>query len=207
MFFFVCFLVCVSIRLSVLHSSVFLYSCLSVCLPAWLSICLSVCLPAWLSVCLSVCLSVHPSVCPSVCLSIRLSVCLSVSMSVCLVVRPSVCMSVCLSVSACLFFFLPAYLTILSMDSMSIIRHHYALLMISDVSSHDGDLPLLYNLDISSSDSNIISHYPGSAISNGREPKSCLGRVFNFKLRLFDLLQNKCTTHTTTSRVENSAQV
>jgi hypothetical protein len=27
-----------------------------------------------------------------------------------------------------------------------------------------------------------VSHGPGSAISNGREPKSCLGRVFNFKL-------------------------
>jgi len=27
---------------------------------------------------------------------------------------------------------------------------------------------------------------PGSAISNGREPKSCLGRVFNFKLGCFD---------------------
>ncbi len=25
----------------------------------------------------------------------------------------------------------------------------------------------------------------GSAISNGREPKSCLGRVFNFKLGCF----------------------
>ncbi len=36
---------------------------------------------------------------------------------------------------------------------------------------------------------------PGSTISNGREPRSCLGRVFNFKLCLFALLQNKSTAH------------
>jgi hypothetical protein len=45
----------------------------------------------------------------------------------------------------------------------------------------------------------------GSAISKGREPRSCLGRVFNFKLCLFALQVHD--THTTTSRVENSAQV
>jgi hypothetical protein len=32
---------------------------------------------------------------------------------------------------------------------------------------------------------------PGSTISNGREPKSCLGRVFNFKLGCFAQQKHK----------------
>jgi hypothetical protein len=32
----------------------------------------------------------------------------------------------------------------------------------------------------------------GSAISNGREPKSCLGRVFNSKLGRIATLMSKC---------------
>ncbi len=35
----------------------------------------------------------------------------------------------------------------------------------------------------------------GSALSNGREPRSCLGRVFNFKLDRFASLHNKCMAH------------
>jgi len=47
----------------------------------------------------------------------------------------------------------------------------------------------------------------GSAISNGREPKSCLGQVFSSKLGHIAILHNKCMAwHTATSRVENSAQ-
>jgi len=47
----------------------------------------------------------------------------------------------------------------------------------------------------------------GSAISNGREPKSCLDQVFNSKLGHIDILCNKCMVwHAATSRVENSAQ-
>jgi hypothetical protein len=30
-----------------------------------------------------------------------------------------------------------------------------------------------------------LCHKPGSAKANGKEPKSCLGRVFNFKLGPF----------------------
>ncbi len=32
----------------------------------------------------------------------------------------------------------------------------------------------------------------GSAITNGREPRSCLGRVFNSKLGCFATLGSKC---------------
>ncbi len=55
----------------------------------------------------------------------------------------------------------------------------------------------------------LINIQAGSAISNGREPRSCLGRVFNIKLGSFVSKQLNCMarTHTATSRVENSAQV
>ncbi len=47
----------------------------------------------------------------------------------------------------------------------------------------------------------------GSTISNGREPESCLGWVFNAKLVRIALLRTKCMTwHAATARVENSAQ-
>jgi hypothetical protein len=44
------------------------------------------------------------------------------------------------------------------------------------------------------------------AKSKGREPKCCLGQVLNFKLGCFGTEQVH-GTHTTSSRVENSAQV
>jgi hypothetical protein len=48
----------------------------------------------------------------------------------------------------------------------------------------------------------------GSAMSNGREPKSCLGQVFNYKLGRIAMLFDKCMAwHAATSRVKNSAQV
>ncbi len=44
--------------------------------------------------------------------------------------------------------------------------------------------------------------------ANRREPKSCLGRVFKFKIgRLGFKAVHKHNYHTATSRVENSAQV
>ncbi len=44
-------------------------------------------------------------------------------------------------------------------------------------------------------------------ISNGREFKSCLGRVFNFKLGRIATLRSECMVlHAATSRVENLAQ-
>jgi len=47
----------------------------------------------------------------------------------------------------------------------------------------------------------------GSAKANGREPKSCLGRVFNSKLGHTAMLCRKCMAwQAATSRVENSAQ-
>ncbi len=45
----------------------------------------------------------------------------------------------------------------------------------------------------------------GSTITNGREPRSCLGQVFNFKLGSF--VSKKHGTHTATTKVEKSAQV
>ncbi len=46
-----------------------------------------------------------------------------------------------------------------------------------------------------------------SAISNGRETKSCLGPVFNSKLGRIDMPHNKCMAwHPATHRVENSEQ-
>ncbi len=49
--------------------------------------------------------------------------------------------------------------------------------------------------------------YPGSVISNGRERKSCLGRVFNSKLgRIAIRCCMRMAWHAATSRVENSAQ-
>ncbi len=48
----------------------------------------------------------------------------------------------------------------------------------------------------------------GSAKTNGREPKTCLGRVFNYKLGCFeDVHETHVCGHTPTSIVENSAQV
>jgi hypothetical protein len=47
----------------------------------------------------------------------------------------------------------------------------------------------------------------GSAISNGRGPKSCLGWVFNSKLGHIAILHTKWKAwHAATSRVENLAQ-
>jgi hypothetical protein len=37
--------------------------------------------------------------------------------------------------------------------------------------------------------------YPGSAITNGREPRSCLGRVFNSKLGCIVTLGSKCMVY------------
>ncbi len=47
----------------------------------------------------------------------------------------------------------------------------------------------------------FLSVSAGSAISNGREPRSCLGRVFNIKLGSFVSKQLNCMarTHTATS--------
>ncbi len=50
--------------------------------------------------------------------------------------------------------------------------------------------------------------YVGSAKANGRDPNSCLGRVFNFKLGCFTkCAQFMAYTNTTDFRLENSAQV
>ncbi len=49
--------------------------------------------------------------------------------------------------------------------------------------------------------------YPGSTITNGRKPKSCLDQVFNSKLGHIAMLRNKCMAwHAAICRVENSAQ-
>ncbi len=49
--------------------------------------------------------------------------------------------------------------------------------------------------------------FPGSTKANGREPKTCLGRVFNFKLGCFnDVHVFYLCGRTPTSKVENSAQ-
>jgi len=37
-----------------------------------------------------------------------------------------------------------------------------------------------------------LQYEPGSVITNGREPRSCLGRVFNSKLGCFATLGRKC---------------
>ncbi len=48
----------------------------------------------------------------------------------------------------------------------------------------------------------------GSAITNGREPRSCLGRVFNFKIGSFTWLTPKMlSVQMDKFKVENSAQV
>jgi hypothetical protein len=38
----------------------------------------------------------------------------------------------------------------------------------------------------------VLCYVVGSMKANGREPKSCFGRVFNFKLTHFVLKQHKC---------------
>jgi len=51
-------------------------------------------------------------------------------------------------------------------------------------------------------------HRPGSSKAKGREPKSCLGRVFKFKLGRFTKCVHFMTcTNTAESRLQNSAQV
>ena len=61
-----------------------------------------------------------------------------------------------------------------------------------------------------------VSHRPlkshkdhtGSAKASGREPKTCLGQVFNYKLGCFeDVHEIHVCVCTPTSIVENSAQV
>ncbi len=54
----------------------------------------------------------------------------------------------------------------------------------------------------------VIWHNRGSAKANGREPKSCLGQFFNFKLGCF-CYKGNCIAETSglTSRVENAAKV
>ncbi len=67
------------------------------------------------------------------------------------------------------------------------------------VSLIDKSRGVIYNCN------NIVQ--AGSAISNGRGPKSCLGRVFNSKLGHIAILHTKWVAwHAATSRVENSAQ-
>ncbi len=41
----------------------------------------------------------------------------------------------------------------------------------------------------------LVCQSAGSLKANGREPKSCLGRVFNFKLGHFASKQHKCMAH------------
>jgi hypothetical protein len=49
---------------------------------------------------------------------------------------------------------------------------------------------------------------PGSAKANRREPKCCLGRVFNLNLGCFCYDRNcMAITSTLASKVENSAQI
>ena len=62
--------------------SVWLRTCLSVCVVMHLSVCLYVSVVTHLSVCLSVCVVMHLSVCLSVCLCGYAPVCLSVCLSV-----------------------------------------------------------------------------------------------------------------------------
>ncbi len=46
----------------------------------------------------------------------------------------------------------------------------------------------------------------GSEITNGREPRSCLGRVFNSKLGCFATPKVHSMMHAATTKVENSAK-
>jgi len=58
-----------------------------------------------------------------------------------------------------------------------------------------------------STEHKTLSMKLGSAISNGREPNSFLGWVFNSKLDRIAMLCSKCMAwHAATSRVENSTQ-
>ena len=76
--------VCLSVSLPACLSVFHLSACISVCLSACLSVCLSVCLPVCLSVCLSLCLSVCVCVCVCVCLHVYLSICLPAHLPACL---------------------------------------------------------------------------------------------------------------------------
>jgi hypothetical protein len=40
-----------------------------------------------------------------------------------------------------------------------------------------------------------LTPYSGSTITNGREPRSCLGRVFNSKLGCIGTLGSKCMVY------------
>jgi len=53
----------------------------------------------------------------------------------------------------------------------------------------------------------MIKLCPGSAKANRREPKSYLGRVFNFKLGCFVVYNCMAYTSTAEARVENLALV
>jgi hypothetical protein len=54
---------------------------------------------------------------------------------------------------------------------------------------------------------NIYCVASGSSKANGREPKICVGRVFNLKFGCLTIIQSMGCAKTAKSRLENSAQV
>ncbi len=52
-----------------------------------------------------------------------------------------------------------------------------------------------------------MCEWPGRAITNGREPRSCLGQVFNFKSGSFTDNSKILQPANATSKVENWTQV
>ncbi len=67
---------------------------------------------------------------------------------------------------------------------------------------------LIQNWYLNKVDQGIKRTRGARKLTNGREPKSCLGRVFNFKLGCFArCVQFMAYTNMDESRLENSAQV
>ncbi len=76
------------------------------------------------------------------------------------------------------------------------------------IQEKEGGIQVLAGLALLSQTLDPYLEWSGSAKANGREPKTCLGRVFNYKLGCFgDVLETHVCGYTPTSIVENSAQV
>ncbi len=54
---------------------------------------------------------------------------------------------------------------------------------------------------------NTLLIRPGSTVTNGREPGSCLGQVFNFKLGSFLITPKMLSLQMAKSKAENLARV
>jgi hypothetical protein len=91
-------------------------------------------------------------------------------------------------------------------SSLFLLFHHLSCAISNVHGWYSTNIKALFTITVLSKISTLLVSL-GSLISNGREPKNCLGRVFKSKLDRITILCSKCVAwHAATSRVENSVQ-